>query len=201
MAAGLSSAQQLDNAKVCVLQGTTSEQNARQFFARQKLAIDLVLYKNRDKALESYISGHCDAYSADLSALASQRSTMRNAAEHMLLPEVISKEPLGPAVRQSDPKWRELVQWVLYLLINAEERNWSKDLAANKAQNHVIKVPSDVSARLKLAPNWPRQVIAAVGHFGEIFKRNLGTDSALKIDRGVNALWTRGGILYAPPLR
>ncbi len=201
VAAGLSSALQLENAKICILKGTTTAEHARDFFARQKLKVELVFHDSRAAALTDYARGKCDAYSADLSALASQRSTMAKPGEHMLLPEVISKEPLGPVVRQSDPKWRELVQWVLYLLINAEENNWSKMNAADKSKVEAIVVPPQISARLGLRSEWPRQVIAAVGHYGEIFDRNLGAGSKLKIDRGVNALWTRGGILYAPPIR
>ena len=201
VAAGLSSALQLDQAKVCVLKGTTTVDNARDFFDRQKLKIDLVLRDDRQQALKDYVGGKCDAYSADLSALASQRSTLEKPDQHMLLPEVISKEPLGPVVRQSDPKWRELVQWVLYLLINAEEKDWSQKQAAEESLKEAIAVPAGVSARLGLAVDWPRRVIAGVGNYGEIFDRNVGSSSKLKIGRGVNSLWTRGGILYAPPIR
>ena len=147
------------------------------------------------------MQGECDAYSADLSALASQRSTLSKPDAHMLLPEVISKEPLGPVVRQSEPEWRQLVQWILFLLINAEEMGWSQKLALDAASNKRIAVSAEISSRLGLSNAWSRDVIAAVGHYGEIFDRNLGATSQLKIERGVNALWTRGGILYAPPIQ
>ena len=177
------------------------QKNAKAYLSRQKLSAELLLFDTREKAFKTYADGKCDAYTADLSALASQRSTLPKPTEHMLLPEVISKEPLlGPVVRQSDPEWRQLVQWILFVLINAEERNWSATDAASAAEPAIV-VPAPISQKLGLTVSWPKHVISAVGHYGEIFERNLGAESPLKINRGVNALWTRGGILYAPPIR
>jgi general L-amino acid transport system substrate-binding protein len=201
VAAGMSSALQLGSSKVCVLKGTTTADNARNYFAAGKLSAELVQFDSREQALEAYAGGQCDAYTADLSALASQRTSLKTPTDHMLLPEVISKEPLGPVVRQSDPKWRELIQWTLFVLINAEERSWSSQQAAQLDRAASIKIADNVSAKLGLKAGWARAVIAAVGNYSEIFERNLGGKSALKIGRGVNALWTKGGILYAPPLR
>ena len=200
VAAGLSSALQLENAKVCALKGTTTAANAADYLKKQKLASELVVFETREDALANYAGGKCDAYTADMSALASQRTSLAKPGDHMLLPEVISKEPLGPVVREADPEWRQLLQWTLFVLVNAEERNWTaKDAAAS--DNPGIVVPAAVSGKLRLDGDWPRKVIAAVGHYGEIFERHLGAKSPLKINRGVNALWTQGGILYAPPIR
>ena len=200
VASGLSSALQLENAKVCALKGTTTATNAADYLKKQKLSAELIAFDTREDALANYAGGKCDAYTADMSALASQRTSLAKPGEHMLLPEVISKEPLGPVVREADPQWRQLVQWTLFVLINAEERNWSAKDATGKGAPG-LTVPAPVSDKLRLKGDWPRNVIAAVGHYGEIFERNLGAGSPLKINRGVNALWTRGGILYAPPMR
>ena len=200
--AGLSSALQLENAKICALAGTTTLDNAKRFFNRHKLAADFVTFASRKKALESYQAGKCEAYTADRSALASQRVTMARPGNHILLPEVISKEPLGPVVRQDDMQWLEITQWVLFLLINAEERGWSSKAATGgSAHIPVPIVPEEVSRKLGLKTHWAVSVIRAVGNYGEIFERHLGSGGQLKIKRGANALWTRGGLLYAPPLR
>ncbi len=199
--AGLSSAMQLAAATVCVLDGTTSVTNAETFFKAHKLEAKLARKSNRDDALKAYADAQCDAYTADRSALAAQRAGLADAEEHMLLPEVISKEPLGPVVRQDDIEWRQLVQWVLFVLINAEEKDWSAKAAAASGSKALLNVPKPVTEKLALSESWPRDVITAVGNYGEIFERNLGASSPLKIPRGVNALWTRGGILYAPPIR
>lgn len=201
VSAGLSSAQQLASGRVCALEGTTTADNAKRYFTQLGLTTEIALFKSRDEALASYAAGKCDAYTADRSALASQRTKLDKPDKHVLLPEVISKEPLGPVVRQGDDNWRDLVQWVLFLLINAEEEVWTAKAAADAKAAPRLTVPAKASERLGLENGWARRVIAAVGHYGEIFDRHLGRNSTLKIDRGVNALWTRGGILYVPPMR
>lgn len=198
---GLSSAMQLEGATVCLLGGTTSVDNARSFFERNKITVTIKEYKQRDEALTAYEKGECGAYSADRSALASQRTKLKKPEDHMLLPEVISKEPLGPVVRQDDPEWAQLVRWVLFLLVNAEEAEWDSAKAKKGDAATQIKVSGDVSAGLGLDEKWTSAVIAAVGNYGEIFRRNIGKDSPLKLERGINALWTQSGILYAPPMR
>lgn len=198
---GLSSALQLDGEKICVLAGTTSVDNAKSFFERGKLKVELVSFDKREDALAAYAKGECLAYSADRSALASQRTKLEKPDDHMLLPEVISKEPLGPVVRQGDPLWSDLVRWTLFLLVNAEEAGWASASADKMPESSSLAIPQSVSKTLQVDEKWAANVIRAVGNYGEIFERNLGQESALKLERGINALWTQGGILYAPPMR
>lgn len=194
---GISSALQLGAAKICALSGTTSEANARAYFTHNKVDVEIVTFAKREAALKAYEARDCDAYSADRSALASERSKLPDSAEHMLLPEVASKEPLGPVVRQDDQAWAELNRWVLFLLINAEEAGWG--IASKGAAP--ITLPEKVNARLGLPKGWPAKVISTVGNYGDIFERNIGRDTPLALGRGLNALWTRGGLIYAPPMR
>lgn len=198
---GLSSALQLDGAKVCILGGTTSVDNAKSYFARNELKVQVVEFEKRDEALAAYQKGDCTAYSADRSALASQRSGLPEPDAHMLLPEVISKEPLGPAVRQDDPAWSELARWVLFLLVNAEEAGWTSAKADAPPAEFADNALRKAGAKLGLDAGWASDVIRTVGNYGEIFERNVGAESPLKLERGINALWTQGGILYAPPMR
>lgn len=194
---GLSSALQLAQATICLLEGTTSQTNAQHFFAEKKIEVKFKAYKDRGTLVKDYDAKRCDAYSADRSGLASDRLRTSDPEAHMLLPEVISKEPLGPVVRQDDAQWAEINRWVLYLLVNAEEAGWTQQ-TANSA---MIKTADEVNSKLGLDKAWPVNVISAVGNYGEIFERNVGSGSRLGLTRGVNALWTRGGILYAPPMR
>jgi general L-amino acid transport system substrate-binding protein len=198
---GLSSALQLSQATICVLAGTTSETNAVRFFADKQIPVKTEPFQDRAALAQAYDGKKCDAYSADLSGLASIRLRLKQPDDHMLLPEVISKEPLGPVVRQGDPQWIDITRWTLFLLVNAEEVGWTKTEAAKPGSADVIVVPAEVSKKLALAQDWPRKVIQSVGNYGEVFARNVGEDSPLGLSRGVNALWTRGGILYAPPMR
>ena len=198
---GLSSALQLDGEKICVLAGTTSVDNASSFFARSKLKVELVKFDKREDALNAYAKGDCIAYSADRSALASQRTKLEKPEEHMLLPEVVSKEPLGPVIRQDDPLWSDLVRWTLFLLVNAEEAGWSSATADKMPETSSLAIPAEVTKEFGLEENWATNVIRTVGNYGEIFERNLGQKTSLKLERGINALWTQGGILYAPPMR
>lgn len=198
---GLSSALQLDGAKICILGGTTSVGNAASYFARNELKVEIVEFDKRDDALEAYRTGECAAYSADRSALASERSRLGDPEAHMLLPEVISKEPLGPAVRQDDHAWAELSRWVLFLLVNAEEADWTSANADAPPPDIDGAALKNASKKLGLDEAWAGNAIRATGNYGEIFDRNIGKDSPLRLERGINALWTRGGILYAPPMR
>jgi general L-amino acid transport system substrate-binding protein len=184
-----------------VLAGTTTIANAKAFFERGKMKVEILEFAKRDDALNAYEKGECTAFTSDRSALASMRTKLAKADDHRLLPEVISKEPLGPVVRQDDPSWSELTRWILFLLVNAEEVGWSQASADNIPATSSLTIPATVAAKLGLKESWARDVIKAVGNYGEIFDRNLGKDSPLKLERGLNALWTRGGILYAPPMR
>jgi len=198
---GLSTALQLDGEQLCVLAGTTTIVNAKAFFERGKMKVEILEFAKREDALKAYEKGECTAFTSDRSALASMRTKLAKADDHMLLPEVISKEPLGPVVREDDPSWSDLTRWILFLLVNAEEVGWSQASADKIPDTSSLAIPDAVAAKLGLKENWARDVINAVGNYGEIFERNLGKDSPLKLERGLNALWTRGGILYAPPMR
>lgn len=194
---GISSALQLAQATICLLEGTTSQANAARYFADNKIDVKFKPYKDRSQLIKDYDAKKCDAYSADMSGLASGRTRLSDPEAHILLPEVISKEPLGPVVRQDDPQWSDINRWVMFLLINAEEVGWTQSLASKA----MIETTDKVNAQLGLDKEWAVNVIKAVGNYGEIFARNVGKDSKLGSPRGVNALWTRGGILYAPPMR
>jgi general L-amino acid transport system substrate-binding protein len=198
---GLSSALQLAAARICILKGTTSAENARRYFQQNEIPVEIMEFEERSDALAAYSSRKCDVYSADQSALAAERTQLEDRDTHVLLPEVISKEPLGPLVRKGDDAWTGLVRWVLFLIINAEESEWTAQKAATASEAAPIAVMDEASQTLGLPPDWPRNVIRAVGHYGEIFDRNVGKNSLLELGRGVNALWTNGGILYAPPMR
>lgn len=198
---GLSSALQLNQAIICLLDGTTAKANAEQYFTANNVKVTFRSFADRSALVEAYGKKECDVYSADRSGLASDRLRTKEPDAHMLLPEIISKEPLGPVVRQNDPQWADIARWVLFLIINAEERGWTKE-AASAPNGKVRIVPSaEVNAKLGLDAAWCENVIKAVGNYGEIFSRNLGEDSRLSLNRGANSLWTRGGILYAPPMR
>ncbi len=198
---GAKSAKDLEGKTICLLAGTTLEQNVLKFLDANAINAQLLLADSRADARSSYARGSCQAYASDLSALAAERSEFRDPEGHSFLSEVVAKEPLGPAVRDSDSSWREVVQWVLFLLIDAEEAGWTSEQAKTENLQDKLVVPPEVTARLNLPQGWARRVIAEVGNYGEIFERNLGNDSKLKLSRGLNALWTKGGILFAPPFR
>lgn len=194
---GWVSAMELSGIRVCVQSGTTSEANAVAFFAQHSLQNDVVKHPTLAAALAAYASGACEAFTADRSALAVERLGFDQPDAHVVLPEVISKEPLGPVVRKGDPDWADVVRWVLFALINAEEEGHSREKFA-KSKPAPNAVPA-LSSRLPR--DWYEKVVSLVGNYGEIFERNLGKDTPLGIERGANALWTQGGLLYAPPLR
>jgi general L-amino acid transport system substrate-binding protein len=194
-ARGWVSAMEIAGAKVCAQRGTTTEANAKAFFGQNSLTADVVTLGTFAELRDSYAAGTCDAVTADRSALAAMRMGFDQPDAHTLLPEVISKEPLGPVVRNDDPAWTSVVRWVLFALINAEEQQQS-------TSNPPPAGASDIPALSdKLPRDWYPNVIRLIGNYGEVFERNIGTETPLAIERGVNELWTRGGLLYAPPLR
>ncbi len=206
---GVKSALELSGASVCVQSGTTTELNLADYFRSNNMDFKPVVFEAQDEADAAYNAGRCDAYTTDASGLYSIRLKMANPDDHMVLPEIISKEPLGPAVRQNDSKWFDIVSWSHYAMVAAEEFGIT---TANleemkKSANPDIKrflgeeADSTIGADLGLPKDWAVQIIAAVGNYGESFERNVGTGSPLKIDRGLNALWTKGGLQYAPPVR
>lgn len=202
---GLVSAQQLSGAKVCVEQGTTSEDNMAFYFKAHQIEVETKSFASRADLLKAYSSGQCDAVSGDRSSLFSDRAAFKEPAKHAVLPEVISKEPLGPAVLSGDRKWAETVKWTLAGLINAEEVGLSKASAASseppKADvERLLDGAGHNGESLGLPRTWLKDAVAAVGNYGEMFETNLGKASPLGMDRGINALWKRGGIVYAPPM-
>ena len=203
----VASALELNGASVCVQQGTTSELNLADFFRGNNMTYEGVAFATLDETVKAYDSGRCDSITTDSSQLYSLRVKLINPDEHVVLPEVISKEPLSPVVRQGDDQWFDVVKWTVYALVNAEELGVTKanvDEQA-KSQNPSIKrllgVEGDFGTPLGLTKDWAVKAIKAVGNYGEIFDRNVGEGSKLKIKRGLNSLWNKGGLVYAPPIR
>lgn len=206
-ALGIASAGQLGGATVCAEQGTTTELNVADFFRRHGLVSEIVTYRGSDEAIDAYGAGRCDAYAYDRAGLAIQRMKLAVPQDHVILPETISKEPLGPVVRQGDERWFGLVKWVLFAMLDAEElgvgqANVEAMLASERPDvRRFLGVEGDFGSPLGLSRDWAYRIVRHVGHYGESFERNLGKGSALGIERGLNALWTKGGLHYAPPVR
>ncbi len=204
---GVDSALKLSGATVCTEQGTTTEQNLTDYFHANKMEYQPVVIDSADGVIKAFETGRCDVYSTDASALYAQRLKLADPNGFMVLPEIISKEPLGPAVRQGDDKWFNVVRWTLFSLIEAEELGITKENAeaglksANPVVTRFLGVEGDNGQQLGLDPRFAYSIVSAVGNYGEIFERNLGASSELKIDRGLNALWNKGGLMYAPPSR
>jgi general L-amino acid transport system substrate-binding protein len=204
---GFTSALQLQGARICVVTGTTTEANATAYFAAKHIQVSFMRFDVRPDARAAYAAQRCDVFTADRSALAAERSLLPVPDDHVVLPEVISKEPLGPATRKGDTDWIGLVRWTLFGLINAEERGISAaslatDSPDSKATHDAaVALGAPAVTPLHLADDWLAVVVGEVGNYGEIFERNLGESSPLAIKRGMNALWTNGGILYAPPMQ
>lgn len=207
-ASGITGAKQLDGATVCVLPGSTSELNLGDFARREKLRIQPVVLGSMDEMTAAYQAGRCDAMTTDASQLAALRvSALRDPAAHVILPERISKEPLGPMVRHGDEEWRDIVAWTLAAMIEAEELGVGR---ANVEQMRgaqdpnvmrLLGVTPGFGKALALPEDWAYQVIRQVGNYGEVFDRTLGKGSPIGLERGLNDLWTRGGLMYALPLR
>ena len=204
---GITSAAELDGATVCTNTGTTTELNIADYFRSHGMSYQLVTFEKTDEAVSAYDTGRCDAYSTDQSGLYAMRIRLRNPDDHMVLPEVTSKEPLGPAVRHGDNQWGDIVRWTLNAQIVAEELGvTSQNLdqmadSKNPEIRRLLGMQGDLGVNLGLDKNWARQVISSVGNYGEMFERNVGKDTPLGIARGLNQLWNKGGIMYAPPVR
>jgi general L-amino acid transport system substrate-binding protein len=203
----VNSALELNDAAVCVQQGTTTELNLTDYFRSNKMRLKTVAFATLDEALKAYDTGRCDAFTADASALYSVRLKLAMPDDHVVLPEIISKEPLGPFVRQGDDQWFDIVRWVLFAMLNAEELNVTKSNVDEqaKSENPEIKrllgSEGNFGEQLGLTKDWAHRIVKLVGNYGEAFERNLGQGSPLKIARGLNALWTKGGIQYGMPIR
>lgn len=206
---GVKSALDLDGASVCLQTGTTTEMNVADYFRANKITYEPIVFEKQEEVDGAYAAGRCDVYTTDQSALYSLRLALKDPDNHVILPEIISKEPLGLVVRHGDDQWFDIVSWVHYALINAEEFGITQANVEEMKQSVNpdiqrflgVETGNKIGADLGLDNGWSESTIKSVGNYGEIFERNLGKDSPLKIDRGLNQLWNKGGIQYAPPVR
>lgn len=206
---GVSSALELDGATVCIQTGTTTELNLADFFASNNMSYEPVPIETNAEAQQQYLANACDVYTTDASGLAATRATFEDPSAHVVLPEIVSKEPLGPLVRHGDHEWGDIVRWSLNALIAAEEMGITSanvaELAAapgnNPEINRILGTEGELGAMLGLEANWAVNVISAGGNYGEIFDRNIGESTPIGLARGLNAQWTDGGLLYSPPFR
>ena len=206
-ALGVKSAKELDGASICIQTGTTTELNLADYFRANGMKYEAVTIETNDEARQNYISGRCDVYTTDASGLAATRSTFTDPDNHIILPEIISKEPLGPATRQGDAQWSDIVTWVLNATVTAEEKGVTQgnvDTMKSSKDPEILRllgVEGSQGEELGLSKDWAYNIIKAVGNYGEIFERNIGTKTPIGLARGLNNLWTRGGLQYSPPFR
>ncbi len=204
---GIKSAKELDGASFCIDAGTTTELNLADYFTEHKMKYDAVVFDTHDGTLKGFEAGRCDCLTSDQSQLYGLRTHLADPSSAVILPDIISKEPLGPVVRQGDDEWFNIVRWTFFAMINAEEMGVtsanidSLKSSSNPGIRRLLGLEGDKGSSLHLSDDWSYQIIKQVGNYGEIFERNVGMDSPLKIARGLNALWKNGGIQYAPPLR
>ena len=206
-ALGVKSAKELNGASVCIQTGTTTELNLADYFHANGMKYEAVTIETNDEARQNYTSGRCDVYTTDASGLAATRSTFSDPENHIILPEIISKEPLGPATRQGDDQWSDIVTWVLNATITAEEKGITQanvDKMKSSKDPEVLRllgVEGSQGKELGLSNDWAYNIIKSVGNYGEIFERNIGAKTPIGVQRGLNALWTKGGLQYSPPFR
>jgi general L-amino acid transport system substrate-binding protein len=204
---GVDSALKLNGATVCTQTGTTTELNLADFFRANNMTYQIVAMEKNDEVLKAYESGRCDAYTTDQSGVYAERLKLANPDDHLVLPEIISKEPLGPLVRQGDDGWFNIVKWTYYALLNAEELGVTQanveemKTSTNPEIRRLLGAEGDFGTGMGLTNDWAVNIIKAVGNYGEIFDRNVGPGTALKIERGKNALWSKGGLQYGMPVR
>jgi general L-amino acid transport system substrate-binding protein len=203
----IKSALELSEAAVCVGQGTTTELNLADYFRANKMKLKTVTFATNDETVKAYEAGRCDVFTTDSSGLYAERLRFAKPDDHLVLPEIISKEPLGASVRHGDDQWFDIVKWVHYAMLNAEELGvTSKTIdEALKSDNPDVKklvgTEGNYGEQFGLTKDWAVRIVKHVGNYGEVFERNVGQGSPLKIARGLNALWTKGGLQYAPPIR
>jgi len=203
----INSALELDGAKVCVQSGTTTIDNLADYFASNHLNLQEVVSSSTDESIKNYDAGLCSVLTSDLSQLYALRLRLAKPRDHVILPDVISKEPLGPVVRDNDLQWIEIVKWVHFAMVNGEELGVSSKTIGQALQSQkpevmrLVGTTGDFGQEIGLTNDWAANIIRAVGNYGEVFDRNLGAKSRLAIPRGLNQLWTAGGIQYAPPIR
>ncbi|WNJ87914.1 amino acid ABC transporter substrate-binding protein [Bosea sp. 685] len=203
----IKNASELAGASVCVTTGTTTELNVADYFRAHKLKYEPVVFVTAEETVKAYEVGRCDVLVADSSDNYARRSQFQKPEEHIILPELISKEPLGPAVRQGDDQWLNIVKWTHFAMLNAEELGVSKSNVVDmrKSENPEIRrllgTEGNLGEGLGLSKDWADRIIRHVGNYEDIYDKNLGKDSPIKIERVANALWTKGGLQYAPPIR
>ncbi len=208
-ALGVTSAKDLDGATVCIQTGTTTELNLADFFRSNNISYEPVPIETNAEGQQQYLAGACDVYTTDASGLAATRATFENPGDHVLLPEIISKEPLGPLVRHGDNEWGDIARWTLNALISAEELGITStniaELSAaptnNPEINRILGTEGELGAMIGLSNDWAKNAIMAGGNYGEIFEKNIGENTPIGLARGLNAQWTDGGLLYSPPFR
>ena len=204
---GIKSAKELNGASVCIQTGTTTELNLADYFHANGMKYEAVAIETNDEARQNYISGRCDVYTTDASGLAATRSTFPNPKNHIIMPEIISKEPLGPATRHGDDQWSDIVTWVYYATVTAEEKGVTQanvDKMKSSKDPEILRLLGVEGAQgkeLGLSKDWAYNIIKQVGNYGEIFERNIGASTPIGLARGLNDLWTRGGLQYSPPFR
>ncbi len=203
----VNSALELNGASICTQTGTTSELNLADYFRSHKIKYELVAFANADEVVKAYDTGRCDVFSTDISQLYAEKLKLTNANDHIILPEVISKEPLGPVVRHGDDQWFDIVKWTHFAMVNAEEldvssKNIGDALKSSRPDvKRLLGTEGNFGEQLGLPKNWVERIVRLVGNYGEVFERNVGPSSRLGIARGINNLWNKGGIQYAPPIR
>ncbi|HAW48416.1 amino acid ABC transporter substrate-binding protein [Roseovarius sp. A46] len=208
-ALGVSSAKELDGATVCIQTGTTTELNLADFFRKNNISYEPVPIETNAEGQQQYLAGACDAYTTDRSGLAATRAAFENPGDHVILPETVSKEPLGPLVRHGDHEWEDVVRWTLNALITAEELGVTSANVAELASgptnspetNRLLGTEGNLGEMIGLDSDWAVRALSAVGNYGEVFEKNIGEKTPIGLARGLNAQWTDGGILYSPPFR
>jgi general L-amino acid transport system substrate-binding protein len=203
----VNSALELNSASVCVQTGTTTEQNLADYFKGNNMKYEVIAFGTADESVKAYESGRCDVFTSDVSQLYAERLKLSNPADHAVLPEVISKEPLGPMVRHGDDQWFDTVKWTLFAMVDAEELGVTQKNADEMAKSdkpelkRAFGTDGNLGEQLGLTKDWVSRIVKAVGNYGESFDRNVGAGSKLGIARGLNQLWNKGGVQYAPPIR
>lgn len=204
---GVTDAMQLDGASVCIQAGTTTELNLADYFRAKGMEFKPIVFDTSEQTVQGFSAGRCDVLTSDRSQLAALRSKLQDPSSAVILPNTISKEPLGPVVRQGDDQWFDIVKWALFTQINAEELGITMEnvddmlKSDNPNVQRLLGTDGDMGAKLGLPADFGYQIVKQVGNYGEMYNRNVGPDTPLGLDRGLNALWTEGGIMYAPPLR
>jgi general L-amino acid transport system substrate-binding protein len=203
----VNSALELNGASVCTQTGTTTELNLADYFRANNMKYEVIAFGTADETVKAYDGGRCDVFTTDVSQLYAEKLKLTNANDHVILPEIISKEPLGPVVRHGDDQWFDIVKWVHFAMINAEElgvssKNIDEALKSNLPEiRRLVGTEGAYGEQLGLTKDWVVRIVRQVGNYGETFERNVGANSKLGISRGLNRLWTKGGIQYAPPIR